>query len=176
MWPLAATVFSKPHKKGRNLFEMPTKNDVIFGSCEKDIIFGGQIYALLILSELYNHRNVPIHPYTSLYMMKCSIGWNYFSKISTNFAWSTKIYKMPKLQTQPICFISNWSKIKLVSNPLNIFVGILGNKMTSKFPFEITWPLVFLRVFYFLRETSLIAYLFSKFNKSFLPLLISSCL
>ena len=43
--------------KGRNFFEMPTKNYVFFtaGSWEKDIIFSGhlkQILALLVLSEL----------------------------------------------------------------------------------------------------------------------------
>ena len=45
------------NKKGWNLFEMPTKNDVFFSAaiCKKDIIFGGhlkQISALLILLGL----------------------------------------------------------------------------------------------------------------------------
>ena len=49
---------------------MPPKNYLFFtaGSWEKDINFGGHlkhISALLILSELYNHRNVPnLDPYT----------------------------------------------------------------------------------------------------------------
>ena len=33
------------NKKGKNLFEMPTKNDVFFSaaSCENDMIFGGHL-------------------------------------------------------------------------------------------------------------------------------------
>ena len=39
------------NKKGRNSFEMPTKNDVFFsaGSCKKDIIFGGHLFSFLAL-------------------------------------------------------------------------------------------------------------------------------
>ena len=38
-------------KKGWNLFEMPTKNDVFFSaaSCKKDIIFGGHLKQILSL-------------------------------------------------------------------------------------------------------------------------------
>ena len=42
------------NKKGRNLFEMPTKNDVFFSaaSYKKDIIFGGHLKKILNLCIL----------------------------------------------------------------------------------------------------------------------------